>query len=176
MNTWIIADEAVMNKIYCIRDQKIMLDRDLAIFYGVQPIRLREQVKRNQQRFPVNFMFRLTEQEADDMVSQKAIASKKQLGGFLPYAFTEHGILMLAAVLRSDKAMQASIRLIEIFVKMRQTLSAHKDLLLQLQQTEKKINEHDNDIQQILACLEQWQRQEPVVRYRIGFRRKDEAD
>ena len=82
-----IPDEVVMSKIYLIRGEKVMLDRDLAELYGVKAIRLREQVKRNQVRFPQNFMFQLTEEEADAMVSQNAIPSKQSLGGSLPYAF-----------------------------------------------------------------------------------------
>ncbi len=175
MNTLLIADEAVMNKIYYVRNQKIMLDRDLALLYDVQPIRLREQVKRNKERFPANFMFRLTDREAAKMVSQNAIPSKKQLGGFLPYAFTEHGVLMLAAVLRSGKAMQASIRIIEIFVKMREMLLSDKEIGLQMQKAETMLLSHDEDIRQIFECLEQLLNPPPPIRNRIGFRRKDEA-
>ncbi len=94
----VLADEVVMNKIYFIRKQKVMLNRDLAELYGVKAIRLREQVKRNIERFPENFMFLLTAEEAETMVSQNAIPSKQHLGGYLPYAFTEHGVLMLANV------------------------------------------------------------------------------
>ena len=129
-----IPDELVMNKIYLIRGQKVMLDRDLAELYDVKPIRLREQVKRNNSRFPENFMFQLSEKEVNIMVSQNAIPSRKHLGGYLPYAFTEHGVLMLANILRSERAIQVSIRIIEIFVKIRETLLAHKDILLQLEE------------------------------------------
>jgi hypothetical protein len=108
-----------VNKIYYIRKQKIMLDRDLAELYGVDARRLREQVKRNIERFPSNFMFRLTAKEVETMVSQNAIPSKQQLGGFLPYAFTEHGVLMLASVLKSKQALDVSISVIEIFVKIK---------------------------------------------------------
>ncbi len=90
-----------------------MLDRDLALLYGVKPIRLREQVKRNLLKFPTNFMFQLTKQEVEIVVPQNAIPSRMHLGGTLPYAFTEHGILMLANVLKSKKAIQVSIRIIE---------------------------------------------------------------
>lgn len=83
-----IPDEILLNRIYKIRDQKVMLDKDLAELYDVKPIRLREQVKRNPERFPLNFMFQLTPEEALNMVSQNAIPSKQQLGGTLPYAFT----------------------------------------------------------------------------------------
>lgn len=176
MDTIIIADEVVMNKIYYVRKQKIMLDRDLALIYGVQPIRLREQVKRNRARFPANFMFQLTAREAAKMVSQNAIPSKKQLGGFMPYAFTEHGVLMLAAILRSDKAMQASIRIIEIFVKMREMLMTDKDILARMQKAEKMLTVQNEDIQQIFEYLQQLLNPEPPPRSRIGFRRPDEKD
>jgi hypothetical protein len=85
----VISDEMVINKILLIRGKKVMLDRDLAELYGVQPIRRREQVKRNSRKFPDNFMFQLTTDEAEIMVSQNAIPSRKHLGGYLPYAFTE---------------------------------------------------------------------------------------
>ena len=169
-----LADEAVMNKIYYIRKQKMMLDRDLAELYGVQAIRLREQVKRNAARFPVNFMFQLSEQEVEMMVSQNAIPSKKHLGGALPYAFSEHGVLMLANVLKSETAIAVSVRLIEIFVKMREMLSAYKDVLLKLEQLEKRITTHDGDMQMIFAALKQLINPPQEPRPAIGFRRPNE--
>ena len=106
----------IQSKIYFIRDQKVMLDRDLAELYDIKPIRLREQVKRNLQKFPENFMFQLTENETDLMVSQNAIPSRQYLGGHLPYVFTEYGALQLANVIKSDRATQVSIQIIEIFI------------------------------------------------------------
>jgi phage regulator Rha-like protein len=91
----------------------------------------------------------------ETLVSQNAIPSRQHLGGALPYAFTEHGVLMLASVLKSEKAMQVSIRVIEIFVKMREMVSTHKDILLQLQKVENKLIEHDEDIQLIIDYLKQ---------------------
>jgi hypothetical protein len=102
-----VADEEIVSKIYLVRGQKIMLDRDLAELYGVETRRLNEQVKRNHYRFPQNFMFKLTEEEAEMMVSQNAIPSKQVLGGSLPNAFTEHGVLMLANVLKSHNAIES---------------------------------------------------------------------
>lgn len=99
----VIPDAALISKIYVLRDKNIMLDRDLADLYSVKGIRLREQVKRNQERFPENFVFQLTKEEVDHMVSQNAIPSRQVLGGSLPFAFTEHGVLMLANVLRSGR-------------------------------------------------------------------------
>ena len=98
----VVPDEVVMNKIYNIRNHKVMLDRDLAELYGVKSIRLREQVKRNITKFHEHFMFQLTEIEVEIMVSQNAIPSKSHLGGTLPFVFTEHGVLMLANVLKSE--------------------------------------------------------------------------
>ena len=94
----------------------------------------------------------------------------------MPYAFTEHGVLMLASVLKSEKAMQVSIRVIEIFVKMREMLSTHKDILLQFQKIEKKITSHDDDIRLIFEYLKELLNPPQEPRSRIGFRRKDEAE
>jgi phage regulator Rha-like protein len=175
-NEVVVSDEIVISKIYYIRDSKVMLDRDLAELYGVQPKRLREQVKRNIDRFPEKFMFQLTEEEVDSMVSQIAIPSKQHLGGHLPYAFTEHGVLMLANVLRSKTAMRVSVRIIEIFVKMREMLSTHADILLKLEQLERKVDGHDENIQVIFAYLKKLLNPPQEPRPRIGFRRKDERE
>jgi hypothetical protein len=172
----VVTEEVVVNKIYYIRKQKVMLDRDLAELYGIQLIRLREQVERNMERFPSNFMFQLTEQEVEIMISQNAIPSRQHLSGYLPYAFTEHGVVTLANVLRSVMAMQVSVRVIEIFAKMRELLSAHMEILLKLEQLEKKITGHDNDIQIIYKCLKQLLNPTQEPRPRIGFRRADEKD
>lgn len=175
-NGQIVPEEMVMSKIYYIRDQKIMLDRDLAELYGIQPIRLREQVKRNIDRFPEKFMFQLTEEEVDVMVSQFVIPSRQHLGGYLPYAFTEHGVLMLANVLRSKTAIQVSIRIIEIFVKMREMLSTQSEVLLKLELLETKVAGHDENIQVIFMHLKELLNPPKEPRPRVGFRRKDEQD
>ncbi len=166
----IVPDEAVMSKIYFIREQKVMIDRDLAELYGVKAIRLREQVKRNQIRFPENFMFQLTEQEIEDMVSQNAIPSKQSLGGSLPYAFTEHGVLMLSNVLKSERAVQMSIRIIEIFVKLREMLVLHKDVQLLVEQVEKKLVKQDEKIEVLFAYLRKFTEKDDQPRKRIGYR------
>lgn len=151
-----------------------MLDRDLAELYGIKAIRLREQVKRNARRFPENFMFQLTGEEVEILVSQNAIPSKKHLGGFLPYAFTEHGVLMLANVLKSERAVEMSIRIIEVFIKMREMLFTHKDILLQLEKAEAKLTSHDEDIQLIFKYLKQLLNPLQQPRTKIGFKRNNE--
>ena len=173
INKITVVDEIMVNKIYYIRKQKIMLDRDLAELYGVRAIRLREQVKRNIVRFPENFMFQLTAKEVETMVSQKAIPSKQQLGGFLPYAFTEHGVLMLASILKSKQALNVSVRVIEIFIKMREMLLTNKDILLQMQKVEKKLTAHDKDIRLIFEAIKLLLNPPQEPRKRIGFKPDD---
>ena len=170
-----IPDEVVMDKIYLIRDQKVMLDRDLAELYGVQAVRLREQVKRNKERFPENFTFQLTNEEAEEMVSQNAIPSKQVLGGALPYAFTEHGVLMLSNVLKSDRAIQMSIRIIEIFVKLREMLMLHKDVSLLVEQVEKRLGKQDDKIELLFTYLSKFIEKEEKPRTEIGFKRKGKS-
>lgn len=172
MDIIITPDEILMNKIYVIRHQKVMLDKDLAELYGVKAIRLREQVKRNKERFPENFMIQLTEQEVDSMVSQNAIPSKQSLGGTFPYAFTEHGILMLSNVLKNEKAIQMSIRIIEVFVKLRETLLLHKDISLLVEQIEKRVGKQDQRIDTLFNYLNKFLEKEIQPRTEIGFKRK----
>ena len=127
----LIPDEIVINKIYLLRKQKVMLDEDLAELYQVETKRLNEQVKRNIQRFPEDFMFQLTAQEFENLKSQFATSS---WGGRrkLPFAFTEQGVAMLSSVLNSETAIRVNIQIIRVFTKMRELLLTHKDILLQL--------------------------------------------
>ncbi|HMG89136.1 MAG TPA: ORF6N domain-containing protein [Chryseolinea sp.] len=170
----VITDDAVISKIFLIRGKKVMMDRDLAELYGVKAIRLREQVKRNQERFPENFMFQLTEKEVENMVSQNAIPSKQHLGGYLPYAFTEHGVLMLANVLKSERAITMSIRIIEIFVKLREVLLMHEEILLKLEQLERQAVRQDGDIKLIFKYLRELLSPKTEPMRKIGFKRKGE--
>ena len=105
-NTEVIPQELIASKIYPIRGRRVMLDRDLAELYKVKPIALRQQVKRNAKRFPSDFIFQLTKEEADLLVSQNVIPSKRSLGGHLPYAFTYNGVSMLSSALNSDRAIK----------------------------------------------------------------------
>jgi len=175
----ILPDEVVMSKIFILRDQRVMLDRDLAAMYDVKGFRLREQVKRNQERFPETFMFQLTEEEVDLMVSQNAIPSKQVLGGSLPYAFTEHGVLMLANVLRSGRAVQMSIKIIEVFVKMREMLLTHKDLIMKIEKIERNVEGHGHEIKVLFEYIkklieEKEQKVDQESRKRIGYSRDED--
>ncbi len=173
-----VPEEVIMSKILHIRNRKVMLDTDLAKLYEVKSFRLREQVKRNNERFPENFMFRLTEEETNFMVSHFAIPSKKHLGGHLPYVFTEHGVLMLGNVLRSERAIKMSIRIIEIFVKMREMMHMYEEVLNRLGKIEVTLFAHDKNLTLIFEYLKQLEqsKQEEVEfkeRKRIGFRQGD---
>lgn len=172
----VVPQEVVMNKILLIREQKVMLDRDLAELYDVKAIRLREQVKRNLERFPEKFMFQLTEEEVEIMVSQNAIPSKQHLGGSLPYVFTEHGVLQLANVLKSGRATQMSIQIIEVFVKMREMIETNKDILLEVQEIRKKVGGQDEKIEMLFQYLQQFVKEKQTPIPSVGYKRKDERE
>lgn len=168
--SFIIPDETIISKIYQLRNKSVMLDRDLAELYDVKAYRLREQVKRNINRFPENFMFQLTEKEVELMVSQNAIPSKQHLGGYLPYAFTEHGVLQLSNVLKSERANLISIKIIELFVKMREMLLTHKDILMQLEEMRKSIAGQEDRVDLIYNYLVQFIDMQKKPRTEIGFK------
>ena len=128
--------------IYVIRDQKVMMDRDLAALYGVKAIALRQQVKRNAERFPKDFMFQLNDEEVDALVSQHVIPSRSVLGGALPYAFTQEGVAMLSSVLRSKQAIQVNITIMRAFVRMCAVMMSHKELARRIDDMERKYDKH----------------------------------
>ncbi len=149
----IVVVEQIERKIYFVRNMKVMLDKDLALLYGVKAFRLREQVKRNNSRFPEDFMFQLNDKEIDFMVSQNAIPSRKHLGGFKPYVFTEQGVAMLSSVLKSVRAIHMNIAIMRAFVKLREVLLSHKELHQKLQELERKVGSHDEEILLILEAI-----------------------
>ena len=125
-----VPDELIMSKIYFIRGQKVMLDRDLADLYQVETKRLKEQVRRNIERFPKHFMFELSKEEAEVSRSQFATLKRGENIKYLPYAFTEHGVLMLSNVLKSKRAIAVSIRIIDVFVQLREAFLDNTELRL----------------------------------------------
>lgn len=149
-----LSTKSIKDKIYTIRDTQVMLDKDLAELYGVKPIRLREQVKRNKERFPNDFMFVLSENEVDFMVSQFAIPSKQHLGGAMPMVFTEQGVSMLASVLKSEQAISTSIQIIRAFVAMRHFLTQNAGVFQRLENVEQKLLSHDKKFSQIFKALQ----------------------
>jgi len=151
----LITQTIIENRIFTIRGLQVMLDKDLALFYGVKPIRLREQVKRNIKRFPPDFMFQLSENEVETMVSQNAIPSKQNLGGHLPYVFTEQGVAALSSVLTSDRAIEVSVQIMRAFVAMRSFILSNAQLFHRLDGLERKQLVTDEKFKQIFDALQQ---------------------
>lgn len=172
MNDIIIPNELIENKIYLIRNVKVMLDRDLAILFDVKPYRLREQISRNPDKFPKHFMFRLNEVETEIMVSQNAIPSKQALGGSLPYVFTEHGILQLSNVVKSEKATQMSIKIIEIFVNMREYLSNNLSSKIDIEEIKRRLDNNDKNVELLFSYLDEMMEKQDkkVERNKIGYK------
>jgi len=137
---YFIPSRTVESKIFWIRGTKVMLDKDLAQLYQVKPIALRQQVKRNDQRFPDDFMFQLTHEETEAMVSQFVIPSPKFLGGHLPYAFTEQGVAMLSSVLKSKRAIYVNIQIMRTFTRLRKMLLTNQELRKKIEEMERKYN------------------------------------
>ena len=152
-NNLIIIDN-IKDKIYTLRSMQVMLDKDLADLYGVKAIRLREQVKRNKNRFPTDFMFQLTASEVKLMVSQNAIASRKHLGGHLPLAFTEQGVANLSSVLTNDKAIEVNIQIMRAFVAMRRFLIANAQVFQRLDKIELKQIQHDAKFEEVFNAIQ----------------------
>lgn len=147
-----------------------MLDSDLAAIYGVTTGRLNEQVRRNAARFPVDFMFRLTVEEWERLLSQIAIAKNRRGGRKnLPFVFTQEGVAMLSGVLNSPRAVQANIAIMRGFVQLRQTLSLHKDLTSRLSQLEGRVGGHDDNIKTIFTAIRRLMDPPPKPRKKIGF-------
>jgi hypothetical protein len=154
MQELIINENNIKNKIHNIKNQQVMLDRDLAELYEVKAIRLREQVKRNIERFPDDFMFQLSEKEVDFMVSQNAIPSKQYLGGSLPLVFTEQGVSMLSAVLKSEIAVIISVKIIRAFVEMRKLISQNISMFERFERIEQRLNIYDENFNKLFNALE----------------------
>lgn len=164
--------DRIGRRILLIRGHRILIDVDLAALYGVSTKRLNEQVKRNAERFPEDFMFQLTAAEAAALRSQFA-TSKKSSGGrrYLPYAFTEHGAIMAANVLNSHRAVQASVLVVRAFVRLRRLLSTHRDLAKKLAELEERIGRHDGAIHALMKAIRDLMEPSPDPRKeRIGFR------
>ncbi len=156
------ASHQVAERIFTLRGAQVLLDRDLAVFFEVKPIRLREQVKRNANRFPPDFIFQLTRSEVEELVSQNAIPSPRHLGGYLPYAFTEEGVAALTAVLRSERAVAVGIQIMRAFVAMRKFILHHTKIFERLDQVERRQIFSDQKIEEIFSLLESHGNQPPA--------------
>ncbi len=176
----IISDEAIIIKIYVIRGRKVMIDRDLAQLYDVETRALNQAVKRNEKRFPDDFMFQMTREEMQEWKSQIVISNRETMGlRKPPLVFSEQGVAMLSSVLNSDRAIQVNIQIIRVFTKMRELLTTHKEILEKLEQLEKKDLEQDDKIMLIFEYLKQLEKaKQEELEYRnrqqIGYKRNKE--
>lgn len=172
----ILPDEVILNKIYIIRSTKVMVDRDLAELYGVETRALNQAVRRNEKRFPEDFMFQMTIEEMKAWKSQIVISNTEKMGlRKSPLVFTEQGVAMLSSVLNSERAILVNITIIRVFTKMRELQSTHKEILLKLEQLERNDIEQDDKIMLIFEYLKQFEKvkQEELElenRPRIGFK------
>jgi phage regulator Rha-like protein len=151
----IVAVMDVEDRIFTVREKKVMLDADLAELYGVETRRLNEQVKRNAERFPADFAFQLTQEEYTALRSQIATlkAGRGQHRKYLPFAFTEHGAIMAATVLNSERAVEMSVFVVRAFVKLRELLSTHKELARRLTEIENTLGKHDKAIKALIVAV-----------------------
>jgi phage regulator Rha-like protein len=178
----LVVEQKILNKIYVIRGEKVMLDRDLAEMYGVETRVLNQSIKRNLNRFPKDFMFQLSEKEFKNLISQNVTSS---WGGTrkLPYAFTEQGVAMLSSVLNSETAIEVNIRIIRVFTKMREFALTHKEILMQLAKLEKEVSSNNRnternskDIENIFMVLKELlekQSKPAPPKNKIGFKQYD---
>jgi hypothetical protein len=163
-----IIEENIANHIYFIRGQNVMLDFHLASLYGVETRTLKQSVKRNIKRFPEDFMFELTEDEINDVVSQNVIPSKSYFGGASPFAFTEQGIAMLSGVLSSDRAISVNIAIMRTFVEFRKWILSYKELVEKIEKLE---NKYDEKFRLVFTALKELIKEKSKPRKEIGFKR-----
>jgi hypothetical protein len=160
----------IEERIFLIRGEKVVIDSDLAEFYGVPTKRLNEQLKRNRDRFPVDFVFQLTAEEKSEVVANCDHLSKLKFSRSLPYAFTEHGTIMAATVLNSTRAIEVSVFIVRAFVKLRQTISLNKDISQKVTRIENRLADHDQQILSLVKALKQLIDTKPLPKKRrIGF-------
>jgi hypothetical protein len=167
---------SIESAIYLLRGKRVMLDSDLAAIYGTSTMRLNEQFKRNRKRFPDDFAFVLTRKEFTNLISQDAISRSHGGRRTLPIAFTEHGAIMLASVLNSEIAVQASVRVVRAFVRLREMVAANAQLASKLAELERRLDSHDEAIVDLFATLKRLlEPPEPPKKREIGFHVREKA-
>ncbi len=170
----IIPIETVSQRIFLIRGQKVMIDSDLSELYGVSTIRLNEQVRRNIDRFPDDFMFQISKEEYESLRSQIAISNSVRGGRrYLPYAFTEHGVSMLSSVLKSPRAVQLNILIIRAFIRIREILSSNKELAYKIEELEREQKVQNRHINAVYSMLEKLMSEPTKPKGPIGFSKND---
>ena len=172
-----IPEEVIMNKIYIIRDQKVMLSGDLAELYQVETKALNQQVKRNEGRFPKRYVFKLTMEEYKSLRSQFVTLKRGRHTKYPPYAFTEHGVLMLSNVLKSKRAETVSLLIVDTFVKLREVLTDNLSVRFEIEEIKKKLENQDKNIELVFSYLDELieKQENPLPRKQIGYKRKNEV-
>ncbi len=173
-----VEEQKILSRIYVVRGEKVMLDRDLAELYGVETKRLKETVKRNKERFPKDFMFEMTAAEFTRWREATALsASDRQSLRYAPFCFTEQGVTMLSCILNSKTAIEVNLRVIRVFVKMREYALTHKEILLQLAKMEKEMGRNSQDIENIFMVLKELiqKQSNPPARNKIGYKNYNEG-
>ena len=176
INEVAISEEVILTKIYVVRDQKVMLDSDLASLYQVETKQLKRQVKRNIERFPEDFMFELTLEEYGSLRSQFGTLKQGAHSKYLPIVFTEQGVAMLSSVLNSKQAINVNIQIMRIFTKVRQMLTDNLSVKLEIEVIKAKLASQDKNIELVFNYLDELidKQENPQPRKQIGFKRKDE--
>jgi len=175
MNKDIIPIERIAQAILVLRNQRVMLDYNLAVLYDVETRALKQAVRRNPDHFPRDFMFELSEQEIDIVVSQLVTPDRRKFGGAKPMAFTEQGIAMLSSVLNSERAVKVNIAIMRAFVKLRQTLDTNRELARKFAELERRVGKHDDEIAAILEAIRQLMAPSEKPRREIGFHVRERA-
>jgi ORF6N domain len=174
--TAVVVARKVDSKIFVLRGQRVILDTDLAELYGVQVRQLNQQAKRNAKRFPPAFRFQLSTRELRILKSQNVISSEGHGGArYRPYAFTEHGAIMAATVLNSERAIEMSVFVVLAFVRMRRAIAGNRNILTKLAELEQRLKSHDADIQDLMNAIRELMSPEEPNRRRIGFEAPAEA-
>ncbi len=174
--TALVVANKVDSKIFVLRGQRVILDRDLAELYGVQVRALNQQAKRNAKRFPPAFRFQLSPHELKILRSQNVISSEGHGGArYLPYAFTEHGAIMAATVLNSERAIEMSVFVVLAFVRMRRAIAGNRNVLSKLAELERRLGTHDTDIQALMDAIRELMSPAEPSRTRIGFEPPSDA-
>jgi hypothetical protein len=169
----VVPVERIEKAIFIIRGQKVMFDADLATLYGVPTRSLIQAVRRNEERFPSDFMFRLNQEEFDSLRSQIVISKGRGGRRYIPYVFTEQGVAMLSSVLHSQQAILVNIAIMRVFVRLREMMATHKELAGKLRELEGRIQEHDEQIVAIFEAIRQLMTPSEAPRKRIGFEVKE---
>ncbi|MBL7137815.1 MAG: ORF6N domain-containing protein [Bacteroidales bacterium] len=175
-----IDEEVITSRIYIIRGIKVMIDRDLALLYGVETRELNQAVRRNLKRFPEDFMFQMNAEDLENWKSQIVISNREKMGiRHHPLVFTEQGVAMLSSVLNSEQAIAVNIQIIRVFTRLRHLLESHTEILQKLEELSKKGLKHDNQIILIFEYLKQLEKakQEDLdfkAKRRIGYKRNDQ--